>query len=128
VIRLALILTLLLAPAAQASRLVTYTRTGGIAGEHTELRINRDRVALLDDRRGHSEGRLGKKRYRALRNALRAAKFETLESSYEPQAVVSDGITETARFHGRTVSVSTGGDPPKRLERALAKLRALTTQ
>jgi hypothetical protein len=129
VIRLALVLTVLLAPAAQASRLVDYSRTGGIAGEHTTLKVDRDRHLTLASRQGDSERRMSKKRYIRVRDALRAAQFETLESSYgpPPNQTVSDGITETVTFRGHTVSVSTGGDPPERLQTVLDKLSALTT-
>lgn len=127
-IRLALVLALLLAPAAQASRLVTYVRSGGLAGEHTEVRVNRDRSVLLDDRDGHHEGRLSKKRYRDLRDALRAAHFDTLNATYPPKAHTNDGIDQSVRFRGKTVATSTGGEPPKRFQRVLERLDAIAAQ
>jgi hypothetical protein len=126
-IRLALLLALLAPAPAAASTLVTYSRVGGIAGESTSLVVQRDRHAERMSNRGDDRSwRLSRRRYRDLRDALRAAHFATLEPSYEPRFVVNDGITESVRFRGHTVSVSTGGDPPPRLERALDKLRALT--
>jgi hypothetical protein len=121
-----LLLLLILPAGAQASVLVRYTRSGGIAGEMTSLVVKRDRHAARKTRQGDDEFRLSKKRYTALRHALRAAHFAELERSYGPDFVVNDGIDETVTFHGYTVTVSTGGDPPARLEKALDKLRELT--
>ena len=126
-IRLAVLLALLAPAPAAASTLVTDSRVGGIAGESTSLVVHRDRHAeRSSNRAGDHSWRLSKKRYRALRRALRAAHFATLEPRYGPEFVVNDGFTETVRFRGHTVSVETGGDPPPRLEHALDKLRALT--
>ena len=126
-IRLAVLLALLAPAPAAASTLVSYSRVGGIAGESTSLVVKRDRHAQRTSNRGDDrDWRLSKKRYRALRDALRAAHFATLAPSYAPPYVVNDGFTETVRFRGHTVSVSTGGDPPPRLERALDRLRALS--
>ncbi|MEA2125780.1 MAG: hypothetical protein QOI80_2562 [Solirubrobacteraceae bacterium] len=127
---LALVAALALPAGASAKVLVTYTRSGGIAGEMTSLVVERDRDASVQDRRqGPDHFRVSKKRYRALRKALRAAHFATLDPTYGPeQGVVNDGIDETVRFNGHSVTVSTGGDPPARLEKALEKLRALTAR
>jgi hypothetical protein len=127
---LVLVLALALPATASAKVLVSYTRSGGIAGDMTSLVVERNRDASVQDRRqGDDQFRVAKKRYRSLRKALRGAHFATLESSYRPeQGVVSDGIDETVRFNGHTVTVSTGGDPPARLEKALDKLRELTAR
>jgi hypothetical protein len=127
-IRLAVLLAALALPAqAAASTLATYSRVGGIAGESTSLAVQRDRHAERSTNRGDDHSwRLSKKRYGGLRAALRAAHFATLAPHYDPAYVVNDGFTETVRFRGHAVSVSTGGEPPRRLERALDKLRALT--
>ena len=113
---------------ASASPLVTYDRSGGIAGQANTLTVKRDRHATrVSNRSGSKRFRLSKKRYAALRNALRGAKFSTLKPSYgpPPNTVISDGITEVVAFRGHTVKVMTGGEPPDRLERALDKLRNL---
>src|SRR4051794_12074526 len=125
--RLLVVIALLAVPApAAASTLVTYSRVGGIAGESTSLVVQRDRHAERSSNRGDDRSwRLSRKRYRGLRDALRAAHFATLAPRYEPAYVVNDGFTETVRFRGHSVSVSTGADPPPRLERALDMLRAL---
>jgi hypothetical protein len=105
--------------------LVRYSRSGGIAGEMTALVVHRDRHAKLTARQGGRSWTVSHKRYRALRDALRAAHFETLKPSYaDPN--VADGITEATTFRGYTVAAGTGGKWPARLERALAKLRTLS--
>jgi hypothetical protein len=125
-IRLAVLLALLAPAPAAASTLVSYSRAGGLAGESTSLVVQRDRDAERTSNRGEDRSwRLSRDRYRDLRAALRAARFKTLAPSYDPRYVVNDGITETVRIRRHTVSVSTGGDPPRRLERALEQLRAL---
>ena len=124
---LALGVGLALPSPAAAATLVTYARSGGIAGDTTALTVHKDRRAEREDQRtGTKHFRLSQSRYEALRHALIAARFSSLASSYRPPEVVNDGYTETVRFRGKTVSVSTGATPPKRLERVLAKLRALT--
>ena len=125
---LTVLAVLVLSPTASASRLVTYDRAGGLAGEMTSLVVERDRHAELDSRRGDASFTVPVKRYRALRRDLRAARFAGLRKHYAPDGVVSDGIDETVRFRGHAVTVSTGGDPPARLVRVLERLRALTAQ
>jgi hypothetical protein len=126
-IRLAVLLALLVPAPATAATLVDYFRVGGIAGEETHLNVQRDRTATVESNRGSKRNwRMSRKRYRHLRSLLRAARFAGLAPRYEPEGVVNDGFTETVRFRGHTVSVETGSDPPRRLERVLTALRALS--
>ena len=79
-------------------------------------------IVMLIQAVGHT---LSERRLKALRRAVRQARFATLRGRYAPDGVVSDGITETVRHAGRTVVVETGGDPPARLRRLLARLAGL---
>jgi hypothetical protein len=127
---LTVLLSLGLATAAPAKTLVRYTRSGGIAGEQTALKVNRDGAAKLTRRADTpSSFTLTATQLRKLKRALRDAGFATLDADYGPRdGVVADGITETVTYAGRTVSASTGGSPPARLERVLVRLRKLTYQ
>lgn len=120
------LLALVLAAGAQAKTLVAYDRVGGIAGEQTSITVSaKGRVvqtsSLFEDR----TFTVSQQRLAGLRKALKAARFGSLRSSYAPQFVVSDSQTETVRYAGKAVSVSSGAVPPKRFERVLGKLRGL---
>ena len=119
------LLAALLPACAGAAPLVTYSRTGGIAGEMTTLRISAHGKARVDSNRQEEPRRftLSEERLARVKKVLRDADFATLEPSYDPRfGVVTDGITEAVTYGGRTVSASTGGEPPERFERVLAKL------
>ena len=68
---------------------------------------------------------LTRREWSKLRERLRAARFRTLAPRYAPEPRVLDGTSETVRYRGRTVTVETGGDPPRRLERLLRHLARL---
>lgn len=122
---LAIVLLLALPGTAGAATLVDYSRSGGIAGESTSLTVKRDRHAKLVDRDGERRFRLARKRYRALRADLRAARFATLEPEYG-STMIADGIDVSVTFDGHTVVVHSDGDPPKRLTRVLERLYRLS--
>jgi hypothetical protein len=104
--------------------LVAYTRTGGFVGIRERLRVYRGGQADLVRGAGQlREFRLTCRRVRVLRDALRNARFATLQPVYAPEPPVADGLVESVSYAGRTVRVLTGADPPPRLERVLALLR-----
>ena len=113
------------APVAGARTLVSYEVTGGFAGTSDIVTVSTTGVVRSADRRGRARDRLSEARLGALRRALRDARFSTLKRRYAPKGVVNDGLVQTVRHAGRTVVVETGGRPPARLRRLLARLDAL---
>ena len=69
--------------------------------------------------------RVSRREWSALNERLRAARFGTLERRYAPDVRIPDGTQEIVRHRGHTVTVETGGDPPRRLERLLRHLARL---
>ena len=124
--RIAALLTVLVAlgvaaPAA-AKTLTRYEVGGGLAGRY-------DRLIVATDGAAHQTGDSGDHRFkvramqlRALKRELKAAKFRTLKRRYEPDGQVFDGTTETIRYRGRTITVSSGADIPARLARVLGRV------
>src|SRR5215211_8179736 len=102
------------APAGAATRLVRYDVSGGIAGVSKRLVVDRDgntRQSGDTTRRFKvSEAQL-----RRLKRELEAARFGSLEQSYEPETPVYDGTTQSVRYKGFEVDVSSGADVPDRL-------------
>jgi hypothetical protein len=112
------------APAGAATRLVRYDVSGGIAGVSKRLVVDRDgntRQSGDTTRRFKvSEAQL-----RRLKRELEAARFGSLEQSYEPETPVYDGTTQSVRYKGFEVDVSSGADVPDRLARVLRRLGKL---
>jgi hypothetical protein len=114
------------AATAEGKRLVRYDVGGGIAGLSSTLVVDRDGSAHQTGNRGDDRRfTLARRQLRALKRDLKAARFGTLKRRYEPDVLVFDGIAEAVRYRGRTVSVSSGGHPPARLERVLRRLARL---
>jgi hypothetical protein len=120
---LALVLAMA-APAGAATRLVRYEVAGGIAGISKRLVVDRDGSARQS---GDTTRRfkVSDTQLRRLKRELEAAHFGSLERSYRPEVPVSDGITQSVRYKGFEVSVSTGAEVPDRLERVLRRLSKL---
>jgi hypothetical protein len=122
---LALVLVLALAaPAGAATRLVRYDVGGGIAGVSERLVVDRDGSARQS---GDTTRRftVSVAQLRRLKHELEAARFGSLKRTYRPKVPVSDGITQSVRYKGFEVSVSTGADVPDRLARVLRRLSNL---
>jgi phosphoserine phosphatase len=127
----AAVLTLTLALAAPAApagakTLVHWTAGGGIAGGlGSELTVHRDRSARAvanGDAGSAADFKLMRREWTRLRKRLKAANFRTLRAEYKAPMPVPDGTYESVRYRGHTVTVSTGGVPPGRLERLLTTL------
>jgi hypothetical protein len=119
---------LVAAPAvASAAPALVAQRTGGIAGVQDRLVVRADGSATVTHRDGGAR-RLGAARTRAVRTALRAARFPTLAPLYQPEGVVNDGFTYVLRAGGRTVRVDQGAEHvPARLQRLISAVSALLT-
>ena len=115
------------APAA-ARTLVRYERTGGLAGFHDEVTVGTGGRVHVERRTGERRFTLSERRLRALRKAVREARFATLRERYAPPDRVADGFTETTRHAGHTVVVQTGAKAPARLDRLLSRLRPLLSE
>jgi hypothetical protein len=101
--------------AAAAPRLVV-ERSGGIAGVRDRLVIGPHGAARVTHRDGATQ-RLPAPRTRAVRAALRAARFSTLAAAYRPRGVVNDGFVYDLRSGAHRVHVEQGADGvPRRLQ------------
>lgn len=120
---LALVLAMT-APAGAATRLVRYDVAGGLRGIHNRLVVDRDGSARQS---GDTTRRfdVSDTQLRRLKRELEAARFGSLKRSYRPKAPVSDGITQSVRYKGFEVDISTGADVPDRLARVLRRLGGL---
>jgi hypothetical protein len=126
VILLTLLVTLAASATAEARVLVRYDVAGGLSGMGERLTVDSERTARQTGKRaGNHRFRLSAKEFRALKRELKAAHFGSLRRFYGPTRIVNDGITQTVAYKGHLVSVSTGGDPPARLERVLRRLGRL---
>lgn len=134
--RLALLLLLALLLPAAASRaqaaaptLVSSTASGGIAGLSTRVVVRTDGRATRKQRRsGTDRFRLDRAELALLRKAIARADLPHLRTSYGPprDVVISDGITQSVRAGGRTVTVSTGATGvPAGLRALLGRLAGL---
>jgi hypothetical protein len=119
---LAFVLALVMAaPAGAATRLVRYDVAGGIRGMSERLVVDRDgRARQTGDTTRRF--RVSAAQLRKLKRELEDAHFGSLERSYRPDAPVFDGITQSVRYKGFEVSVSTGAQVPDRLGRVLRRL------
>lgn len=115
---------------AAAKTLVSYERSGGIAGIRTSLS-----VTVGGSARVTSSRRAGIKRFKlksgelhALKRELRDARFSALRSLYDSDVPIADGIAQTVRYAGHRVTVGTGGRPPARLRKVLNRLSRLAAR
>ena len=116
----------LAAPAGAAGKpQVAWTISGGIAVTTAGLTVYADHHARADVDGERARFHLTDREWSTLRARLRAARFGTLAPRYAPAQRVPDGTSETVRHRGRTVTVETGGDPPRRLVRLLRHLSRL---
>jgi hypothetical protein len=110
---------------ANARTLVRYERTGGFAGFDDAVTVSTGGAVKVARRTGTRHFSLSHARLAALRKAVRDARFGTLKARYAPPSMVADGIRETVRHDGRSVTVETGGNPPARVRRLLDRLSRL---
>jgi hypothetical protein len=127
--RLTVLITVLAAltgaASAEAKQLTKYQVGGGLAGRFDELTVQTDGRAKQTGDSGDHRFTVSSTRLRSLKRALKAARFKTLKSSYKPKGQVFDGTTTVIRYRGRSVSVYSGADIPKRLATAMSRLGRL---
>ena len=95
---------------------------GGIAGLFASLTVYRDHGARATDNEKHADFTLTGGEWRTLGRRLKAARFGTLEKRYAPTPVIPDSTFDEVTYRGRSVTVATGGHPPRRLQRLLSYL------
>jgi hypothetical protein len=115
------------APAAPSSkattgRLVTYERSGGIAGRTVRLVVSRSR--RVTGRPGGRSFLLTRTEYRRLAAAIRRADLPHLPARSRPNHPVADGFVYAVSADGRTVHAETGA-VPRRLAPLLSRLAHL---
>lgn len=122
--------SLALASPAAAKTLVSYSKTGGIAGISVSMTVSDGGSARVTASRMGAATRfaLSSAALRGLRRALKDARFSTLKRRYVSRYPVSDGITQVVRYAGRTVSVTDGAKPPERLRKLLSRLNGLASR
>ena len=113
------------AASAEAKQLTRYDVGGGIAGRADHLVISTTGAATQTGSSGDKSFQLSPRSLRALKRDLRDARFSTLKRRYRPRRTVFDGIGQSVRYRGKTVSVSSGAQYPKRLARVLERLARL---
>ena len=118
-----------LAPAAtaEATQLVRYNSGGGLAGRSMQLVISAGGTAVQKDMDESDDKRfkISLSQLHALKRELKAAKFSTLKRRYEPEQTVFDGTSTGVTYKGKTVTVTSGGNPPERLTKVLNRLGRL---
>ena len=112
---------------AEATQLVRYGSGGGIAGRSVELVISAGGTAVQTDRNegGEKKFKVSLKQLHALKRELKAADFPSLKRRYEPKQTVFDGTSTGVTYKGKSVTVTTGGNPPERLNKVLNRLARL---
>ena len=121
---LILILALMAPAAAQAGpTLVSWERSGGLLGLQDRARILKDRTIFVTGGEGSTQARITRKEKAKLKSRLEG--WRRFKASYEPDVLVLDGITVSARAKGHRVSVSTGADAPRRVDRVMGLLSRL---
>ena len=113
------------AASAEAKQLTRYDVGGGIAGRVDHLVITTGGTATQTGSSGDHKFQPLDSSLRALKRDLRDARFSTLKRRYRPSRTVFDGIGQSVRYRGKTVSVSTGAEYPRRLARVLERLARL---
>jgi hypothetical protein len=118
-------LVLAVPASADAKRLVRYDITGGLAPASERLVVNRDGHARQTGRDGPRSFTLTAEQLSGLEHDLKQARFKSLRRTYQPDFPVMDGQTQTVTYKGRSVSVYTEAEIPKRLSRVLRRLGRL---
>jgi hypothetical protein len=111
--------------AQQSPVLVSYQQSGGLAAIEHGLTVRRS-GAVVSDGLAVKVKSLSPLRLRALRSALTAAAFSSLQDRYESDEPIADGFVYRIGYAGRTVQIEQGATLPARLDRVFKFLRSLT--
>lgn len=109
------------APASPDSTII-FERSGGIAGLHDKLTIDRDGGAGLIRRNGEVRFQVDPRQHRKIRSALAAASFSKLKGDNLPERPQPDSFRYSVTYQGHTV-VATDSTVPSDLRPALGLLQ-----
>jgi len=122
---LAALLTLAVAPQAASAPspvLVSFRQTGGFVGVERSVTVRRSGAVTGENVHVST---LSHARLTALRDALEAARWKTLKSSYAPEVHVADGFLYAITYGGRTIRIDQGATLPPRLARPFVLLQQI---
>jgi hypothetical protein len=91
--------------------LVTFTRTGGLAGNNDKLVVRPDGSYTITTRQGSREGKLTTDELNALKAALASTDFNKMPTVNDNGAV-ADAYTYTVTYSGRQITAKDGAIPP----------------
>jgi hypothetical protein len=91
--------------------LVTFSRTGGLAGVNDTLVVRPDGSYTAQTRQGSRSGKLSADELNALKAALASADLSKLPTAND-NGGVADGYTYTITYGGRQITAKDGSIPP----------------
>jgi hypothetical protein len=91
--------------------LVTFNRTGGLAGTNDTLTVRPDGSYTIQSRSGGKSGKLSGDELDALKAALSSTDFNKMPTVNDNGAV-ADGYTYTLTYGGRQITAKDGAIPP----------------
>ncbi|WP_432827867.1 hypothetical protein [Dactylosporangium sp. CA-092794] len=91
--------------------LVTFNRTGGLAGVNDTLVVRPDGSYTIQTKQGSKNGTLSAGELAALKTALSSTDFNKMPSVNDNGAV-ADGYTYTITYSGRQITAKDGAIPP----------------
>jgi hypothetical protein len=90
--------------------LVTFTRTGGLAGNNDKLVVRPDGSYSMTTRQGSKDGKLTADELAALKGALGSVDFNKLPTANDGGGV-ADGYTYTINYSGKEITAKDGSIP-----------------
>ncbi|MER7281847.1 protealysin inhibitor emfourin [Dactylosporangium sp. NPDC000244] len=91
--------------------LVTFTRTGGLAGNNDSLVVKPDGSYTITTKQGTKTGKLTDDEANALKTALASTDFNKLPTMNDNGAV-ADAYTYTVTYGGKQITAKDGSIPP----------------
>ncbi|MFI5909091.1 hypothetical protein [Dactylosporangium sp. NPDC051541] len=91
--------------------LVTFTRTGGLAGNNDSLAVRPDGSYTIQTKQAKKDGKLTDEELGALKAALAATDFNKLPTNNDNGAV-ADAYTYTITYAGKQITAKDGSIPP----------------
>ena len=110
------------AASAPSPVLVSFRQTGGFVGVERSVTVRRSGAVTA---KNVHVSTLSHARFTALRDALEAARWKTLKSSYAPEVHVADGFLYAITYGGRTIRIDQGATLPPRLARPFVLLQRI---
>lgn len=115
------------APAVSDAEIISYQRSGGIAGFLETLVVRQDRSATIESFGETWEFEIDPERYEMLIELFDTANFLTLQEEYLPDSNCCDLFDYTIRYRGHTVHTMTTAVPVQ-IEPILLALNDLVSE